>query len=192
MEPQTENFERLKGPGDLRWEDYVELPDDGKRYEILDGELYVSPAPTWHHQHILMYLSHVLFTALEQTGRGKLVQSPVDVRLNERDIAQPDLVYIRQERLGIIGDQVMGAPDLVVEVLSKSTRKRDRGIKAERYAKAGVTLYWIIDPFRNAIEVYTPEGERFRQVAVVCSPNKYESPDLPGVVVDLAWLFQSA
>src|SRR5687767_10761563 len=125
-------------------DDIWDCPDDGKRYEVIDGQLYVSPAPSWQHQRgatrLLLYVGpHVI-----QRGLGEIVSAPVGVKLDDENGVQPDLVYVSNERAHIIVERgVEGAPDLVVEVLSPSTQARDRGVKMRRYAAAGVLHYWI-------------------------------------------------
>jgi Uma2 family endonuclease len=189
MDPEVGSEGTWIRPRPLGWDDYVDLPDDGRRYEILDGELYVSPSPTYRHQKVSARLLVVLYNALVETGRGEVLAAPLDVELSPKDIVQPDILYISKERLGIADEHVRGAPDFTVEILSKSTRKRDRGLKAMRYAQTGVPLYWIVDPFRNTLEVYKAEGGAYRSTAVVKAPGIYESTDLPGVKVDLGALF---
>ncbi len=185
LEPRSGRAIRTK----LDWKDYEELPEDGKRYEILNGDLFVSPSPSVNHQRIVGRLYRLLFAALEATGKGEVFLSPLDVRLSRFDIVQPDLVFISNERLGIVGDKIIGAPDMAVEVLSKSTRNRDRGVKHRRYAKTGVSMYWLVDPFKKLLEVSQLDGKTYRSVAVTCAPHTYESREFPGLRVDLAALF---
>jgi Uma2 family endonuclease len=171
MEPEVGSQDNWIRPRPLGWDDYVEFPDDGRRYEILNGELYVSPSPTYRHQKIVGRLYALLYNALMATGRGDVLTAPLDVELSPMDIVQPDILHISKERLGIAAEHVRGAPDFTAEVLSKSTRKRDRGVKAMRYAQTGVPLYWIVDPFRNVLEVYRAEGGAYRSTAVVKAPT---------------------
>ena len=104
--------------------EYLELPNDGKRYEILDGDLYATPAPVTRHQRISKKLQTALILALEETGLGEVYDAPIDVLFDEHSIAQPDIIFIRAERLKIIGEKrIEGPPDLVVEIFSPSTRR---------------------------------------------------------------------
>src|SRR5713226_7085421 len=122
-----------------------QAPEDGKRYEVIDGELYVSPAPAWNHQRVLHTLDFLLTSWIRPLGLGEITQAPTGVVLDPETGVEPDLLYIARERAGIISQRgVEGPPDLVVEVLSPRTEARDRGIKMTRYAAAGIRHYWIV------------------------------------------------
>ncbi len=147
----------------LTYTDYLKLPDDGTRKEILGGELFVTPAPTPRHQHIVRKLATVLGTHVDTHGLGDVLAAPIDVVLSPPEVTQPDLIFIATPNLGIIGEAAIhGAPDLVVEVLSPSTAVLDRGRKKDTYARAGVPEYWIVDPEARTIEVYRLERETHR------------------------------
>ena len=173
---------------DIRFKagDIWDTPDDGKRYEVIDGALYVTPPPGWAHQYGLgkLYLwvgNHVYAREL-----GKVVMAPVGVVLDDENGLQPDLVYISRERLHIISERgVEGAPDLVVEVLSPSTRSRDRGIKMRRYAAAGVPHYWMLDPGTRTL-LAQPVGEQGYELAGTHGPSSVFRPDLfPGLAIPI-------
>jgi Uma2 family endonuclease len=135
--------------------EFARLPDDGNRYEIIDGELSVTPSPRPRHQIIATKLASLVEPDLEEHSLGWIMAGSVDVLLGEGDYLIPDVVFVRRDREAIITDRgIEGPPDLVVEVLSPSTALRDRGIKRERYAASGVPEYWIVDPDRHQIEVY--------------------------------------
>lgn len=135
--------------------EFARLPDDGNRYEVIAGEVHMTPSPRPLHQEVVMKLGHVLRHFAERHGLGWVVQGPIDVLLGEGDYLAPDIVFVRRERLGIVTDRgVEGAPELVVEVISDSTGRRDRGIKRERYALFGVQQYWVVDPASKQIEVF--------------------------------------
>jgi Uma2 family endonuclease len=138
------------------YEEFARLPNDGNRYEVVAGDLHVTPAPHPLHTRVAFRLGHQIESFLEQHGLGGWVAtSPVDVLLADGDYVQPDLVYIRREREGIVSDRgIEAAPDLVVDVLSASTASRDRGIKRERYAWFGVPHYWLVDLDARHIEVF--------------------------------------
>ena len=150
----------------LRADDIWDAPDDGKTYEVIDGRLFVSPAPIWLHQRFLGQLFLRLGTHVYDRGLGEVVTAPIGVALDEENGIQPDLIFVSRDRLGIISERgVEGAPDLVVEVLSPSTEARDRGIKFRRYAAAGVAHYWItslrpirVETFRLGENGYEPSG----------------------------------
>ena len=151
----------------ITWQDVQQLPDDGHRHEAIDGELYVTPAPTYRHQKVSQRLEQSLLRLLQAPGHGSVVDAPIGVEFPAtQEGVQPDIVFVSSERLGIIHDEgIKGAPDLVIEILSPSTAHRDRGIKRKLYERHGVTQYWIVDPDAEAVEVWSfgdePGFERF-------------------------------
>jgi Uma2 family endonuclease len=143
-------------------DDIWDTPDDDKRYEVIDGEMYVTPPPVWQHQYGSDTLFGYLWQYIHPRRLGRIVTAPVGVVLDDENGLQPDLVYVSRERQDIITERgVEGAPDLVVEVLSPSTRSRDRGIKMRRYAAAGIPHYWILDPRTRALEAYELAGHAY-------------------------------
>ena len=149
--------ERLPAQGQWTYYDYARLPDDGKRYEVIRGELYMSAAPRPMHQRVITRLSFFLEGYVEEHNLGTVFVAPIDVILPEKlgDPVQPDIVVIRRKSLRIVGElNIQGAPDLVMEVLSPSNPAHDRSLKYELYAEAGVPEYWIIDPHERTVEVY--------------------------------------
>ena len=133
--------------------DIWDTPEDGKRYEVIDGQLYVTPPPLREHQGASGVLYEYIAPFLRQHGLGKLYAAPIGVELDDENGVQPDLVYVSRDREHILSRRgIEGAPDLVVEILSPSTRGRDRGIKLRRYAAAGVPHYWIVDPRAGTLE----------------------------------------
>ena len=149
------------------WEDVLRMPDDGNRYEFIGGRLYVTAAPVTRHGRISKRLEHALVRILEHAGHGEMFRAPCLVEFpGTGDRVQPDILFVSNERWGIIGEkQVTGAPDLVVEILSPSTAHRDRGIKLDLYARRGVREYWIVDPVEDVVDVWRfevqPGHERF-------------------------------
>ncbi len=137
------------------------MPEDGNRYEAIDGQLYVTPAPTVRHQRISRNLHVALMALLMEPGHGELLYAPVGVEFPETEEGvQPDLLFIRQERLGIVGeDWIRGSPDLVIEILSPGTAKRDRTTKRKLYDRQGVAEYWVVDSEAETIEVWDFAGE---------------------------------
>jgi len=169
--------------------DLAGVPDDGKRYEILEGDLEASPSPLRKHQRIVQAL-YRWFHGLEAQGHGQVYVAPFDVILDAYNVVEPDVIFIRSERLNIITDaNVQSRPDLLVEVLSPSTRVRDLGIKAQIYRRFGIAEYWIVDPDMQTMAIYrlTPDGYQvtgpFRKSEVV------ESTLFPGVSLAVADLF---
>jgi Uma2 family endonuclease len=134
------------------------LPDDGRRYEILEGELHVNPAPTTIHQTISKRLQLELMLQLERTGKGVLFNAPVDVIFSDATVAQPDLLVMAPARRNLISERgIEGPPDLIVEILSPRTERTDREIKFRLYASAGVREYWIVDARARRVEVFSLE-----------------------------------
>jgi len=140
----------------ITWQDVQQLPDDGKRYEAIGGELYVTPAPSLRHQEISKRIFAALLEILEKPGLGKLFYAPLGVEFPATgEGVQPDLLFVSNERRGILAeDWIRGAPDLVVEILSPSTAERDRGIKRDLYERHGVAVCWIVDPEADAVDVW--------------------------------------
>ena len=176
----------------LTYEDYVLFPEDGQRHEIIDGEHYVSPAPLLRHQQISMRLSSRVGTFIETNRLGEFLAAPADVLLSEHDILQPDLFFVSNERASILTPKnIQGAPDLVIEILSPSTRRLDERLKLERYELLGVREYWIVDPAGRVV-VFQVDGEAFRQTAELSSEaaDVLTTPLLPGLQIPLADLFR--
>lgn len=139
-----------------RWtyEEFARLPDDGNRYEVIAGELYVTPAPRTAHQEVLTRLIETMGPFVRRNRLGRLLPG-TDVLFDEGDYLEPDLVFVRQQRKELVRPRgIEGAPDLVIEILSDTTAGRDRGIKRERYALFGVSEYWIIDADAKHFEIY--------------------------------------
>ena len=175
----------------LTYEDYVLFPEDGQRHEIIDGEHYVSPAPTPKHQRVSMRLSVRIGGFVEQRRLGEAFASPIDVLLSRHDILQPDLLFISNERAAILQEKnIQGAPDLVVEILSAGTRKLDERIKLARYELLGVSEYWIVDPLADRVHVFQAEEETFRKVAELAGGDVLTTPLLPGLEIPLRELFK--
>ncbi|HEX8275762.1 MAG TPA: Uma2 family endonuclease [Longimicrobiaceae bacterium] len=140
-----------------RWTyaEFARLPDDGNRYEVIAGELHVTPAPRPLHQRTIARLGFLLESFTRENGLGWILPGPVDVLFAEGDFLEPDLVFVRRERLQVVTERgIEGAPDLVVEVASPSTARMDRGVKRERYARFGVPEYWVVDADARSVEVY--------------------------------------
>jgi Uma2 family endonuclease len=149
------------------YEDLLTMPDDGKRYELLDGDLLVSPSPNRRHQAVVRNLVRLL-GRLQDEGLGEVYPAPFDVVFDRHTVVEPDVIFVRAERLGIVTDRnVSGPPDLVVEVLSDSTREADLGRKLRAYGRHGVGEYWVVDPDADTIRVFRREGEAFVEVGTV-------------------------
>ena len=145
----------------LTYEDYAALPADGRRYEIHDGELSVTPAPSPQHQRVIANLFRILDQHVRTWGIGEVLLSPLDVILSDSAIVQPDVIYLDRARLGAISRRgIEGAPTLLIEVLSPSTALADRSAKRQLYGRHGVPFYWLVDSDSRAIEalVLGPDG----------------------------------
>ncbi len=171
--------------------EFERLPDDGNRYEVIAGELVVSPSPDFSHQEIIGRL-HVLMRVFADAHKlGRLIVGPFDVLFAEGDYLVPDLLFVRTDRTSIIRKRgVEGPPDLVVEVLSDSTGFRDRGIKRERYARYGVAEYWVIDPRSALIEVYRPLVDAEGPTVTSGTLDWQPVPGGPTLTLDLMVLFR--
>ncbi len=139
----------------ITYADYSLLPDDGKRYEVLEGDLVVSPAPNARHQDVFGELFVLLRTHVNARRLGKVLSAPIDVILAPDTIVQPDILFIDRDRLDMIRENIYGPPDLCIEVLSPSTSSNDRNRKKDIYARYGVREYWIVDPYEESIMVFT-------------------------------------
>ena len=171
-------------------EDIFDAPEDGKIYEVIDGELYVSPSPSWWHQVAVANLLFILTAFIRRHDLGKIVPAPLGVILDPDDGVEPDLVYVAREHMHIITDRgIRGAPDLLVEVLSPSTRARDEGLKLRRYAAAGVPHYWTLDPEARVLRPYRL-GEQGYDLVGPFGPGAVYAPELfPGleIAIDDLW-----
>lgn len=173
----------------LGYEDYARIPADGKRHEILDGALYVTPAPTPLHQRLSKRLQRRLEEHFEGRGLGEVFNAAIDMILGEHDIAQPDILLVA-DPAQMSGRGIKGAPVLIVEVLSPSTRAQDRGIKLRRYAALGVTHCWILDPDAESLECLRLEGSGYRPIAEARAPETLGHPDWPELRIDLGALWR--
>lgn len=138
------------------WEDVQKAPEDARRREAIGGERYISGPATVRHQRVRTGLMIELNRLLETPGHGEVLPGPVGVAFPETgEGVQPDLLFISRDRRGIVAeDEIRGAPDLMVEVLSPDTEERDRGIKRDLYERQGVGEYWLVDPGEEAVEVW--------------------------------------
>ncbi len=186
--------ERTWPPEQGRWtyEDWSRLPDDGFRYEVLNGELYMTPLPTVSHQNAVTELAARMRNFAREAGIGIVLVSPVGVRLPGRPVpVQPDVVFVRADRREIIGeDYVEGAPDLVVEVLSPSNWLYDRREKQLAYQQARVPEYWIVDCRARTVEVRVLEGGEYTLLEEFHSGEAARSQALPGFQVAVDDLFE--
>jgi Uma2 family endonuclease len=147
----------------LTYDDFLHFPDDGKRHELIDGEHYVTPSPNTKHQAVLGNLHFIIRSWLENHPIGRVFFAPFDVVFTQFDVVEPDLLYMSSERAAEIltAKHVTGAPEIVVEIGSPGTRKRDETIKRRLYERSGVSEYWVVDPDLDVIRVYRRKGDGF-------------------------------
>jgi Uma2 family endonuclease len=176
------------------YEDYKSLPEsETKRYELLGGELVLVPSPTEYHQRISGNLEFILRRFVKERGLGYVYYAPLDVVLGEgdgREVVQPDILFISKERAEIIAEEeIRGAPDLVIEIISPGTEDRDRHYKKTLYARHGVREYWIVDPETKTVEVFALGEVGFELVKAYKADEVLSSPLLEGLEVDLNEVF---
>ncbi|MGF1448254.1 MAG: Uma2 family endonuclease [Opitutales bacterium] len=173
-------------------EDYRALPQGPPYYQLVDGELVMTPAPNFYHQEIVGEVFTLLRAHIKQRDLGKVVMAPVDVELHSDDddfAVQPDVLFIAKSRLEIVDKTVQGAPDLVVEVLSESTATLDRGKKRLAYAKHRVKELWLVSPEAATVHVYRFAEDVERPVAQLLGTDALTSPLLPGFSVAVETIF---
>lgn len=172
----------------LTYADYLRLPADGFRHEIIDGEEFMTPAPTPEHQLVVTNVVTLLSTHVGRKKLGRVLVAPTDVVLSEHDVVEPDVLFVANDRLSIIGpDSIAGAPDLVVEVLSPSTATVDRGRKLALYARSGVKECWIADPAARIVEIH--EFGSPRRTRAYRGDQEFRSDLFPRLVVRVGALF---
>jgi Uma2 family endonuclease len=184
-----EHIEKLlaeKPKGSWTVADYMALPDDGRRYELLNGDLLVCPAPLTYHQTVVLNLTYILETYNRAKRAGKLFFAPVDVVFEPRSVYQPDILFVGRERLEILGPKnLQGPPDLAVEVLSPSERKRDLVKKKRIYLEHGVAHYWIVDPEDRMLEENVLEEGAYRPAATLVDEYEPDAVFRPALFPDL-------
>jgi len=164
----------------LTYKDYEALPADGRRYELHEGELSVTPAPSPAHQRVLRKLLMIVNPYVEAHGLGEVFVAPIDCILDDTTVIQPDVVYLESVRLPAISTRgIEGPPTLVIEILSPSTAQLDRGAKFQLYARHGVPHYWIVDLEARSIEAYTLTEGAYQLTARVSGPGPVSLPPFP-------------
>ena len=174
----------------LTYADYVALPDNGKCYQILDGEPFVTPAPSPRHQIIVGNLVWHLENYVRPRASGRVLSAPLDVILADSSIAQPDVVYLDNTRSSLLSRRgIEGAPTLLVEVLSPTSTVADLRVKFALYARYGVPFYWIVDPEARTLEAYALDETGYRLVMAASGADPCGPPPLPdlALVVDALW-----
>jgi Uma2 family endonuclease len=173
----------------LDYSDLVATPDDGRRYELVQGDLFVTPSPSPVHQRVSRRLQRQLEDYFHDRSIGEVFNAPIDLILTNHDVFVPDLVVVSEPQQ-ITQRGIEGPPLLVVEILSPSTRTQDRGTKARRYAGLGVEQFWIVDPVEKRIECHRLTEGTFRARTEADGDDTLEHPDWDGLLIDLAALWR--
>lgn len=182
----------VQGPGQGSWtyNDYAAMPDDGKRYQIVDGVLFMSPSPDTRHQDTVGTIFACLREHALRNKLGKVYIAPLDVELNPKTVVQPDVLLILHAHLEkIAAKRIIGAPDLVVEVSSPGTTGFDRCQKQDAYAHAGVPEYWIVNPASYTIELLILENATYRSLGIFQGQQTLPSTVVPGFSVPVEQFF---
>jgi len=170
----------------LNYQDFRALPDDGKRYEILDGDLYMSPSPRTVHQRVVLRLGRILADHVERTNLGEVLLAPLDVVLSDNDIVEPDLIFISRTGHSIVTEtNVQGVPDLLVEVLSASRPELDTRDKRNLYQRCGVPYYWLVDGENGRLTELQLAGEAYVVVADRAGNEIFRPRLFPGLTIHL-------
>lgn len=178
-------------PIKLTYEDFCALPDDGRRYEILDGDLYMSPSPEIPHQDVVGNLYAILRDHVRARKLGRVFVAPLGVLLDEHDIVEPDIIFVSAAKRGIISRKdIQGAPDLLIEVLSPSSGERDLRDKRSLYARCGVDWYWIIDPEKQTVLELRLVESAYAVVSETNDPGPFCPELFPGLRIELPELWE--
>lgn len=168
----------------LGYADYVAIPADGRRHEIVDGVHRVNPAPSTYHQSVSRRIQFQLYSTIELSGRGEIFDAPTDLQLSPHDIMQPDLILVLTANRSIITPtKIKGIPDLVVEILSPGSERHDEEVKWKRYEQAGIPEYWIVDPQEHHVKQFQLRDAQY--VLIGTHESRIEYLGLPGISVDL-------
>jgi len=175
----------------LTYEDYLTFPNDRNRYEILEGELAVTPSPSFIHQKVSRNLEFMLFSHTREGNLGEIVNATMDVILGETTIVQPDIIFIRADAIDSVSPRgIEGAPELLVEILSRSTTRHDRISKMQVYARHHVHWYWIVDPLEKTIEEFRNDTAVFTLVQKAAGEETFNPSLFPGLSIPLARVWE--
>jgi Uma2 family endonuclease len=180
-------------PHRLTYEDLLQFPEDGLRHELIGGEHFMTPAPSWKHQTASFNLSYFFGDYLRRNPLGRALAAPFDIVLSAEDVVEPDLVFISNERAGILNERnASGAPDLVIEILSPGTRRVDETLKLQLYERVGVLEYWMLDPAPETVRIFRREEDRLILVRSLSAAagDVLDTPLLPGLAIPLGEVFR--
>ena len=170
--------------------DYLSTPGD-KRYQLLDGEMILAPSPSERHQTIVARLYMAVYRFVSEQSLGRAWFAPLDVVLSDYDVVQPDIMFVSNTRSDVVTEaNIQGPPDLVVEILSRSTEDYDRGYKQVLYGRCGVREYWIVDPDAETVEVLALDQQGLALQATYRPGETLASPVLPGLAVNVDQIFR--
>jgi Uma2 family endonuclease len=174
----------------LTYDDYCLLPNDRNRYEILDGELSVTPAPRTRHQSVSSHLHRILANYVVANQLGDIFPAPTDLILAATTVVQPDLIFIGNDRRHIVTERAIeGPPSLLIEILSPTTHRTDRLTKAQLYAKHQVPHYWLVDPDQRTLEAYELAIDHYDLVASARDAEVFVPLLFPGFSIRLTDLW---
>lgn len=180
-----------KAPPITRY-DYQELPEGPPYFQVIEGDLIMSPSPRTLHQVVAGNIHFIIRQHLNSHPIGHVFLAPLDVFLTEINVYQPDLIFVAEERKSIVTEKgIEGAPNLVVEILSESTARFDKGPKRKIYARTGVQDLWLIDPEVKLIQVYRLAEDPETPVATYDATAVFRSPLLPGLEIAARSIFAS-
>jgi len=181
----------VRRPTPLTYDDYLVMPDDGKRYELIEGELFVCPAPTTRHQTVSRRLQFALMEALEKPGLAQIFDAPTDLVLSRTNVVQPDLIIIGAAKFHLITKRAIeGVPDVAVEILSPSSEDRDRFIKRKLFERLQIPEYWVVDPEGNTLTVHRFHEGGYGLRATYDPTGILECPEFPALQVPLDEVFR--
>lgn len=176
----------------LSYQDFLLFPEDGKRHELLGGDHLVTPSPSTKHQRVSRNLMCFMDSYLRRSKAGEVFAAPMDVVLSDLDVVEPDLLFISREKSSIITEKnIQGSPDLVIEIVSKSTQRIDSLVKRKLYERCGIQEYWLVDPELKTVDVCRlANGKYVRQAALSQEDDSIlKTPLMPGFQLRLSDIF---
>lgn len=176
----------------LTFDDLELIPQEheGDRHELIDGELIVTPSPMPRHQFVSENITNVLGQFVRERNLGRIAYAPIDIRFTADNVLIPDIIFIARERIHVVGPNTVDAPpDLVVEILSPGTRRRDLTVKRDLYAQFGVPEYWVVDPAARTVMVLERVGNSYQPVPLA-EDGTIQSRVLPELILTLETVFE--
>ncbi len=178
-------------PGPVTVHDYLDLPEGGPRYQLIDGDLHMAPSPNLFHQKVSRNFVVMLANYLERNPIGQVFHAPLDVFLTETNVYQPDVLFVSEKNLPLLqADGVHGAPDLIVEILSPSTSRLDLGAKKRVYARCGVLEFWAVYSDERKVTVYDLRKSETEPAQTWLEGDRFECKLFPGLELVTAKFFR--